>query len=73
MMRGTSEEETLHAKESYKRLTGTHGSIVCAYIAENGRFSYPPFKEAIRKFRQKISFCGVGYYHRDAIVESSIK
>ena len=72
-MRETSAEETLHAKEAYKRLAATHGARVCAYRAENVRFSYLPFKEGIRSYRQQIRFCGVGSHHQNAIVELRIK
>ena len=72
-MRETFSDETLHAKEVYKRLAATHGARVCAYRAENVRFSYPPFKEVIRSCRQKIRFCGVVSHHHNAIVERRIK
>ena len=48
LMRGKSSEETLWAKEAYKRLVVTHGARVCAYRAEKGRFADPLFKEAIQ-------------------------
>ena len=43
-MRGTSEGDTLHAKEAYKRLADTHGYRFCAYRVDNGRLSYPPYR-----------------------------
>ena len=73
MMIITSAEETLHAKEAYKRLSVTHGTRVCAYRADNGRFLYPPFKEAIRSCGQKIRFCGMESRHQNAIVDIRIK
>ena len=45
-MRGTSAEETLHAKESYEHLKYTHRDGSYTYMAENGRFAEPLFKEA---------------------------
>ena len=39
LMRRTSYEETLQAKEAYECLAATHGSSVCAYRDYNGRFT----------------------------------
>ena len=72
MMIITSAEDTLHAKEAYKRLAVTHGTRVCAYRADNGRFLYPPFKEAIRSCGEKISFFVVVYHHENTILERMI-
>ena len=47
-MRGTSSEETIYTKEAYKRLAATHGDRVCAYRADNGRFTDPQFKETVQ-------------------------
>ena len=41
LMRGTSGEETLQAKEVYKRLKATNGDRVCAYRGDNRRFADP--------------------------------
>ena len=73
LMRETSAQDSLHAKESYKCLAVTHGTRVCAYRSHNERFSDTPFKEAIRSCGQQISFCGVRSYHQNEIVESRIK
>ena len=35
-MRETSAEETLQAKESYERISATHGDKVCDNRADNG-------------------------------------
>ena len=72
-MIGTSAYDTLHAKESYKRLAANYGARVCAYRAYTRIFSEPHFKETIRRCEHKIIFCLVGYYHHNAIVELRIK
>ena len=48
LMRVTSSEETLWEKEAYDRLADTHGSRVCAYRVDNGRFVNPLFKEVVK-------------------------
>ena len=45
LMRGTSVEKTLGAKEAYKCLASTHRSKVCIYRSDNGRFVDPQFNE----------------------------
>ena len=73
LMRGTSYEETLRAKEAYERLSATHRARVCAYRAYNGSLLDPLFKEEVQICGQKISYCGVGSHHQNAIVEFRIK
>ena len=39
LMRLTSAEETLQAKDSYNRFVATHGARFCAYRADRRRFA----------------------------------
>ena len=39
LMRGTSSEETLRAKEAYEHLSAIHGAGVCTYRVENLSFA----------------------------------
>ena len=73
LMRGTSAEETLQDKESYKRLAATHGARVCVYRAGKGMLSYPLLEETIQNCGQDIIYCGVGFHHQNAILEHRIK
>ena len=67
-MSGTPDEETLRAKEAYERMAATHGARFCAYRAYDGRFLYPLFKEVVQTCGKQISYCGVGYCHKNVIV-----
>ena len=44
-MRATLAEDTLRSKEVYMILEVTHGSRVCVFTADNGRFVDPLSKE----------------------------
>ena len=72
-MRGASAEETLCVKEAYDFLASTHVVMVCAYRADNRRFLYPQFKEAVQTCGIHIIYCGVGSHHQNTIFECSIK
>ena len=39
------------------------------YHVDNGLFYERPFRSAIDDSNQKITFCGVGSHHKNAIVE----
>ena len=47
LVMGTSAEKTLQSKEAYEPLAATHGTMVCVYRLDKGRFSEPLFKEAV--------------------------
>ena len=47
-MRGNSSEEKLWAKEAYEPFAATHGTRVCDYRADNGRFVDPLFKVSVQ-------------------------
>ena len=72
-MRGTSDEETLWAKEAYERLAFTHGDRFCAYRLDNISFAYTLFKEVVQTYGHQIIYCGVGYHHQKTIVDHRIK
>ena len=60
IVRVTSDEDTLQAKDHYKNLTGMHWTSVCAYMEENGGSLETLYKEEVQKYGQHISYCGVG-------------
>ena len=62
-MRGNAAEETLGEKEAYENLSATHAPRVCAYRADNGRFSEHLFKEAVQTCGHQISYCRVRSHH----------
>ena len=64
-MRGTAAEKILRAKEAYRRFSDTHGTRVCAYRVDNGRFEEPLFKEAVHTCREQISYCGVDSHQQN--------
>ena len=72
-MRGTSAEGNTWEKEDYESLAATHGNRVCSYRLDNRRFAELLFKEAVQTCGQQISYYGVVYHHKNAIVERRIK
>ena len=73
LMRGTSDEETFWEKEAYEHLVSTHRARVCAYRADNRRFTDPQFEDRVQTCGQHISHCWVVSHHQSAIIESRIK
>ena len=73
LMRSLSQEETLAAKAAYEKLAADSGVTVLAYHADNGRFAESAFRDAVDESNQRITFCGVGAHHQNAIVERMIK
>ena len=47
----------------------TKGIKIEQYHADDGRFADPAWKEDCRLKNQKLTFCGVGAHHQNAIVE----
>ena len=72
-MASTSSEETLASKVAYERVAAAHGVKVQAYHADNLRFNDSNFRKACVVAGQKLSFCGVGAHHQNAIAEAKIK
>ena len=61
------------AKREFEEKCAHRGIKVQHYHAENGRFAEPTWKEDCKLQQQKLTFCGVGAHHQNAIVERKIK
>ena len=73
LMRDLSAESTLAAKQEFEEKCATKGVTIKHYHADNGRFAEPAWKEDCKAMSQKLTFCGVGAHHQNAIVERKIK
>jgi hypothetical protein len=73
LMKDTTAESTLEAKNAYEHLLQTFSRKVLAYHADNGRFAEKVFKQDVKDKAQDITFCGVGSHHQNGIAERRIK
>ena len=73
LIRSASQDETLAAKQAYKRLAATHEVTIWRYHSDNGRFVKKAFRAAVDDANQSISYCGVGAHHQNGISENHIK
>ena len=65
--------ETVLAKSSWEKVLSQDGRRVKHYHTDNGRFADNGFLSAVNSKDQKITFCGVGTYHQNFIVEHKNK
>lgn len=70
LMREFTLDETLFAKAAFEKLLPQADRHVKHYHADNGCFADNGFLDAINRKNQKISFCGVGAYHQNEIIEN---
>ena len=63
----------MDSKLAYERVATAHGVKVCGYHADNLRFNDGNFTASCRAAGQKLTFCGVGAHHQNAIAEAKIK
>ena len=73
LMKDTTADSTLEAKNSYERLMQSFGHKVLGYHADNGRFAEKVFVKDCKDKAQKLTFCGVGSHHQNGIAERRIK
>lgn len=73
LMRDTTAETTLEAKNAYEHLLSTFGHRVMAYHADNGRFAETDFVQDVKDKAQNITYCGVGSHHQNGIAERRIR
>ena len=73
LMKDSTAESTLEAKNAYERLLLSFGNKVLAYHADNGRFAEKVFVQDVKDKSQKITYCGVGSHHQNGIAERRIK
>ncbi len=60
-------EETVEAKEAFKRFTSRHGVTIEHYNADNDCFADNLFHEAIQQSGQSITYCGIKAHHQNGI------
>jgi len=72
MMRNTSIEQTIKAKQAFEFELSKHNVKVMAYRADNGRFADHGFKEEVNRCNQIITYCGVGAHHQNGSIERYI-
>ena len=73
LMKDLGKDATLAAKQEFEDRCATKGVKIEHYHADNGRFAEPAWKEDCKLKNQKLTFCGVGAHHQNAIVERKIK
>ena len=73
LLRDLSLAETLLAKEPTEKVMAQYGLSVKHYHADNGRFSDNGFVDTVNSKIQKLTFCGVGMYHQNGIIENKNK
>jgi hypothetical protein len=73
LMRDSTADSTLEAKNAYEHLLATFGHKVLAYHADNGRFAESVFVQDIKDKAQNITYCGVGSHHQNGIAERRIR
>ena len=69
----TSQEETLSGNQPFKDRLPHLDLELKDIIQKMGYFSEQPFISEIEDANQNIKFCGVGYHHKNAIVERKFK
>ena len=73
LMRDTTAESTLEAKQAYEHLLQSYGHKVLAYHADNGRYAEKVFIKDVKDKAQRLTYCGVGSHHQNGIAERHIK
>ena len=73
LMRDLYLSEIPLTKESFEKLMSKSGRTVKHYQADNNRFAYNDFIDAINKKDKNIRFCGFGAHHQNCIVKNNNK
>ena len=73
LTRSTIQEETISVKTSFERFSATFGVKINRYHTYNGIFSEKPLGSAIEDSNQTITFCGVGYHHKNPLLKEKLK
>ncbi len=73
LMRDLTSDATLEAKAACEKVFSDFGHKIHHYRADNGRYADKDFMEDVARCNQRISFCGVGAHHQNAIAERGIK
>ena len=59
LMQGSSSDETIKAKHTFKQFAADHGIKILHYHCDNGRFADNAFKQACKDAQQQLTFCGM--------------
>ena len=73
LMRDLTLDETMLAKNSFKRLANDGGVTIKSYQVDNGSFTDNGFHSAVKESNQTINFCSVVGHHQNRVVERNIK
>ena len=73
LQRDLGTESTLASKREFEQRSAQKGVKIEHYHADNGRFAEPTWKEDCTLKGQKLTYCGVGAHHQNAMVERKIK
>ena len=72
MMRNTTLDQTIKAKQVFESKMAKHNIKVKAYRVDNGRFADLGFNKEVNKCNQIITYCGVGAHGQNGNVERYI-
>ena len=72
MQTSTDCEHTLLGKAMFERNANSYNVVIRSYHADNGIFAEKAFTYQVRNYNQTITYCGVGAYHQNGIVERKI-
>ena len=72
-MSSLTSNETIKAKQAFKRFAADHGVRVKQNHADNGRFAHNAFKQHCSQQRQAITYCGVNAHFQNGIAERAIR
>ena len=73
LMKALTLDETLLANKALERLMAQAGRAIKHYHVNNGHFADNGFTDIINEHNQRITFCGVGAYHQNGIIENKNK
>ena len=73
LQQGLSSKETVEAKKVFEAYTRTYRASIKHYHAENGRFAYNTFQQAVTQEIQTISYCVVNAHFQNGKVEKQIR
>lgn len=73
ILRDLTLESTLEAKAACEKVYSVFCHKIRHYRADNGRYADKRVMDDIARCNQRISFCGVGVHHQNAIAEREIK
>jgi hypothetical protein len=72
LQKSMSAEETVEAKQAFKRYAHAHGLLIRHYHPDNGRFANNRFQQGVQDQGQTLSFCGVNAHFQNGVAEGRI-